>query len=215
MCDFCGPGCWHDTQINEALDAFGQIMEAGRPRVRVHDSEGTRPILPDDGEGDVPRPKYPDGEKIKDGEKYVPKPHDPFPPLPFLPLPFPLPDDVPPDQPPEDGGAPDDSDPGDDNSDDSGGPDDGGETVQMVYWSIDGNNPCNACIENSEAGNVPIGTVFPSGDVAPPAHAHCQCSLRDAENDFALDPAEAMRMSKVRKVRLPHGRITKEVNPND
>ena len=203
--------------IEDALAAFSHIMEAGRPRVRLHDSEGTRPILPD-GEEDVPQPKYPDGEKIKDGEKYVPKPHDPFLPLPFLPLPFPLPNDPPDDVPPDDGISDDDDendsdDYGDDGGDDEG-PDEGDETVQMVYWSIDGDNPCNACIENSEVGNVPIGTIFPSGDVAPPAHLRCACTLRDAESDFVLDPAIAARMSKARQSkRLPHspnGRYQRE-----
>jgi SPP1 gp7 family putative phage head morphogenesis protein len=35
---------------------------------------------------------------------------------------------------------------------------------------------CRICGENRDAGPVPLGEPFPSGDVGPPAHPHCRCA---------------------------------------
>jgi hypothetical protein len=37
------------------------------------------------------------------------------------------------------------------------------------------------CDLNAEAGPIPIGQLFPSGDVAPPFHIHCRCTLSICE----------------------------------
>ena len=36
---------------------------------------------------------------------------------------------------------------------------------------------CEVCLENADAGAIPIEDDFPSGDDAPPAHPHCECAL--------------------------------------
>ena len=33
------------------------------------------------------------------------------------------------------------------------------------------------CLENAEAGVIPLDAAFPSGDDAPPAHPHCLCDV--------------------------------------
>jgi DivIVA domain-containing protein len=37
--------------------------------------------------------------------------------------------------------------------------------------------PCSDCEDNSLQGDVPVGTAFPTGHVAAPAHAGCRCLL--------------------------------------
>lgn len=44
------------------------------------------------------------------------------------------------------------------------------------YWSAN-NDPCDDCQENEDASPIPLGDTFPSGDDAPLAHPHCECSL--------------------------------------
>ena len=36
---------------------------------------------------------------------------------------------------------------------------------------------CPLCLANADQGGIPIGTAFASGDLYPPAHSHCRCSL--------------------------------------
>jgi SPP1 gp7 family putative phage head morphogenesis protein len=38
-------------------------------------------------------------------------------------------------------------------------------------------DPCEICAENGDAGIIPIDEAFPSGDMRPPAHPQCRCSL--------------------------------------
>lgn len=46
----------------------------------------------------------------------------------------------------------------------------------LMYWVNDG-NPCKICIENEAASPLPIGSEWPSGSQAPPAHPNCRCSI--------------------------------------
>jgi hypothetical protein len=50
-------------------------------------------------------------------------------------------------------------------------------TVDATEWvtAMD-QNVCGTCQDNSDAGPVPLGQVFPSGDEAPPAHPGCRCA---------------------------------------
>ena len=47
-------------------------------------------------------------------------------------------------------------------------------TIQIRWIAQPG--ACAHCQANADMGSVPIGTDF-NGDVFPPAHAHCRCSL--------------------------------------
>jgi hypothetical protein len=51
------------------------------------------------------------------------------------------------------------------------------DPTTLVQWMglVDA---CPACLANMEVGAVPVGTVFPSGHVAPPAHEFCRCDLQ-------------------------------------
>jgi len=54
--------------------------------------------------------------------------------------------------------------------------------ISHVRWEVDPrSNVCVACHGNADAGPIPVGSPFPSGDIAPPAHPHCACSLLPAE----------------------------------
>ncbi len=46
----------------------------------------------------------------------------------------------------------------------------------LKEWD-DNNEPCPICVENAMAGPIPIDQPFPSGDMAPLAHPHCECVL--------------------------------------
>lgn len=50
--------------------------------------------------------------------------------------------------------------------------------VKTVGWLLSGlHDQEDECDLNHEAGNIPIGEAFPSGDVAPPAHPRCICTM--------------------------------------
>ena len=51
--------------------------------------------------------------------------------------------------------------------------------VEYKQW-ITGPDPCEACIENEDAGAIPVDENFPSGDDAPPAHPNCVCAVAGA-----------------------------------
>ena len=51
-------------------------------------------------------------------------------------------------------------------------------------WDPDG-EACEICMENVDAGWIPIDDDFPSGDLAPTAHPNCDCSI-----DFQKGSAE-------------------------
>jgi hypothetical protein len=52
--------------------------------------------------------------------------------------------------------------------------------VQSSVWQCSNMpNVCDTCLGNQEAGEVPFGTPFPSGDLYPPAHpGGCRCVVR-------------------------------------
>ena len=52
----------------------------------------------------------------------------------------------------------------------------------MKSWVTD-ENPCDDCQENEDAGPIPIGELFPSGDYSPTAHVNCQCELEFVEDE--------------------------------
>lgn len=47
--------------------------------------------------------------------------------------------------------------------------------VEWLVWE-----PCPTCEANEDAGVIPTGSTFPSGDTNPPAHPRCRCSLSPA-----------------------------------
>lgn len=49
-----------------------------------------------------------------------------------------------------------------------------GEPVKS--WMAGGPNPCDPCLENEAAGEIPLEAVFPSGHMEPTAHPGCACS---------------------------------------
>lgn len=56
------------------------------------------------------------------------------------------------------------------------------EGVTMVV-SIAQPGACSPCVLNAEAGPIPIGTAFPSGDTRPPYHGGCRCNIAQADNE--------------------------------
>lgn len=51
--------------------------------------------------------------------------------------------------------------------------------VQYKVW-ITSADACDFCVENEEAGAIPIGEPFPSGDDRPPGHPSCRCAVSGA-----------------------------------
>lgn len=49
--------------------------------------------------------------------------------------------------------------------------------VTHLVWQTDPDKPCPICVSNADAGPVPIGTAFPSGDYSPPVHPRCRCAI--------------------------------------
>lgn len=47
--------------------------------------------------------------------------------------------------------------------------------VDKVEWVTA--DPCEICSENEDAGAIPTGDQFPSGDTEPPAHPNCRCAI--------------------------------------
>lgn len=50
---------------------------------------------------------------------------------------------------------------------------------QWITASDDG--VCQICLDNEDAGPIPIGEKFPDGSETPPAHPACRCSLAPAQ----------------------------------
>lgn len=50
-------------------------------------------------------------------------------------------------------------------------------STDQVRWVTEGPDPCPACIANERSGAHFLGSPFPSGDIAPPAHPNCRCAL--------------------------------------
>lgn len=51
-----------------------------------------------------------------------------------------------------------------------------GAGVAMIL-AVNEPDACELCVENAEAGPIPIGTSFPSGHVACPFHGRCRCHV--------------------------------------
>jgi SPP1 gp7 family putative phage head morphogenesis protein len=50
--------------------------------------------------------------------------------------------------------------------------------VSGVEWlTADDDRVSEECEANGDAGVLPVGAEFPSGDTAPPSHSNCRCSL--------------------------------------
>lgn len=63
--------------------------------------------------------------------------------------------------------------------------------VKATEWfTAEDDRVCVICDGNAAAGAVGLGYLYPSGDVMPPAHPNCRCSLAPAESDD-LDEFEA------------------------
>jgi hypothetical protein len=50
-------------------------------------------------------------------------------------------------------------------------------------------DPCEICIENDDAGAIPIDELFPSGDLRTPFHPNCRCAVVGARPEENLDVA--------------------------
>lgn len=57
------------------------------------------------------------------------------------------------------------------------------ESLEIEYkqWILDA-DPCPICEDNAEAGAIPVGEDFPSGDDGPPAHPNCRCAVTGARS---------------------------------
>lgn len=49
--------------------------------------------------------------------------------------------------------------------------------VQTKAWLALGSNPCPICMSNAGDDWIPMTAMFGSGDLMPPAHPRCECSL--------------------------------------
>ena len=50
--------------------------------------------------------------------------------------------------------------------------------IRNGRWLLDPNSSgCPVCDMNANAGPVPLGRAYPSGDILPPAHPNCRCAL--------------------------------------
>lgn len=85
-----------------------------------------------------------------------------------------------------------------------------GFDVEQVEWQHSDFCDCDLCTDNEDAGPIPLGEAFPSGDTEPPAHPNCICSIAPVidygsplgEDDMTIElsakagvpgPAEVMR----------------------
>lgn len=50
--------------------------------------------------------------------------------------------------------------------------------VHTVSWLTAPSDVCRVCEDNAGAGDLLLGTPFPSGDLTPPAHPNCRCVLQ-------------------------------------
>jgi hypothetical protein len=46
--------------------------------------------------------------------------------------------------------------------------------VRKIRWVAHA-DACEICLKNDTVGAIPLGSPFPSGDIAPPAHPRCRC----------------------------------------
>ena len=58
--------------------------------------------------------------------------------------------------------------------------------VQFKEWLVSDSEVCDECLENQDAGRIPVEDSFPSGDDNPPLHPNCRCACQ-----YFYEPAEA------------------------
>lgn len=79
--------------------------------------------------------------------------------------------------------------------------------VDRVQWvTSDDGRVCLPCDANEAMGAVPTGSVFASGDDAPPAHPHCRCAVI-AVPDFLEVPPRAPAVAKFSAERV-HSKLS-------
>ena len=66
--------------------------------------------------------------------------------------------------------------------------------VEQVEWV--GMEPCDECQANEDAGAIPMGDEFPSGDSEPPAHPNCRCTIAPVVEGFT--PTKAVTADVVK-----------------
>jgi len=50
-----------------------------------------------------------------------------------------------------------------------------GIEMEKSWYVSEGQNPCDACLENGQAGWIPLDEAYPSGHMYPPGHPACLC----------------------------------------
>jgi hypothetical protein len=101
--------------------------------------------------------------------------------------------------------------------------------VGYVEWLT--TDPCDYCSENEDAGAIPVGQEFPTGDTEPPAHPNCRCAITPAfpedgnmttQNDsedediyLAATPTITKGMPGPLEIARAHSRLEVLPNPND
>jgi hypothetical protein len=61
--------------------------------------------------------------------------------------------------------------------------------MKTKEWLL-GENPCDICQENADAGRIPIDAEFPSGDLCEPAHPSCRCTCAYFDDERSNDDGE-------------------------
>ena len=60
--------------------------------------------------------------------------------------------------------------------------------IKYKEWVAAGDNSCNDCIINQQAGKIPINDNFPSGIFSYPAHPDCECYINPVQIDLRSIP---------------------------
>jgi len=55
--------------------------------------------------------------------------------------------------------------------------------IQRKQWALGTNPEDDECTANADAGAIAVGAAFPSGDMAPPSHPNCTCTLLPVRED--------------------------------
>lgn len=61
--------------------------------------------------------------------------------------------------------------------------------MKTKEWLL-GENPCDICQDNADAGRIPIDSEFPSGDLCEPAHPSCRCTVAYFDEERDADDSE-------------------------
>lgn len=60
--------------------------------------------------------------------------------------------------------------------------------VEYKQWVTAGDNPCDECQSNEDAGEIPVDENFPTGDDSEPAHPNCECYVDAVQMDLTDVP---------------------------